>query len=300
MSKPKCSICSSLTFFLLEKNRFKLYRCANCGLVFVSPLPTKSALDKLYSTKTGYQANKVLDLNQLPERQNDLKIINYLVKKKPKGKILDVGCSNGLFLFAAKKRGFKTFGIEVNEGTAKSAIKNGLKVQVGIINNAKYPKKFFDVIFLGDVIEHVTDPKKFLKKSLSFLKDDGIIVISTPNLDCFWAKTTFRLFKLLKIPWSSVTPPYHLFQFSLNNLILLTQNYNLKTIKNWYNGPPPLSYELWYTNFAKDFSERKNLINFIKYYLTYIVYGFFYMLNKIISKIQNKDNGMVVCFEKLN
>lgn len=44
-----------------------------------------------------------------------------------------------------------------------------------------YPAAYFDVILCGDVVEHLADPWKVIKTLSTYLKKDGLLVISTPN-----------------------------------------------------------------------------------------------------------------------
>jgi hypothetical protein len=61
----------------------------------------------------------------------------------------------------------------------------------------------------------------------NLLKDSGRIIITTPNLDCFWSKSTLLLYKWFGIPWSSLTPPHHLFQFSTSGISKSSVYYEL-------------------------------------------------------------------------
>lgn len=133
-------------------------------------------------------------------------------------------------MYLAEKRGVRTSGVELNKRTADIAISNGLNVFNGFLEEAKFKNKCFSAVVLGDVIEHDRDPRSLILECERILEDGGILIISTPNLDCFWPKATFILFKLFKIPWSSVTPPYHLYQFSRNNLDLLLTSKKFKNI----------------------------------------------------------------------
>gem|GEM_PF-5676661 len=44
------------------------------------------------------------------------------------------------------------------------------------------PEKIFDVIVFADVLEHLKKPEEVLIKMKRFLKDDGFMVISLPNI----------------------------------------------------------------------------------------------------------------------
>src|SRR6185503_17206689 len=58
------------------------------------------------------------------------------------------------------------------------------KVYIGNIETDTFPlqKKYFDVILLMDVLEHLFDPLAVLKKLQNYLKDEGIIIITLPNI----------------------------------------------------------------------------------------------------------------------
>src|SRR3989344_5033938 len=231
-----CLVCSNSTDFFLEKDGYEYQKCPQCGLVFVYPQPKAEYLHhEVYSEKAGYQKHKKRDLSVVKENSHIKKILDHLesnlfsysqeyqnessfaydpreVGVRPR--LLDVGCSSVEFLYAAKKRGFDSYGVELNELTAKIAQANGLNVKRGTLEDACFESNFFDVIFLGDIIEHIENPRTLLTECSRVIKEGGTLVISTPNLDSFWAWATFQLYKQFSIPWSVLTPPHHLFQFS--------------------------------------------------------------------------------------
>ncbi|MBI2596280.1 class I SAM-dependent methyltransferase [Candidatus Daviesbacteria bacterium] len=291
--KPKCLVCRSLAFFLLSKGDYNLYKCPSCQLVFVWPPKKENFLIKKVYNESGYQASKHIKFNSLPQNNSYKKVFEFLTIKKGL-KILDVGCSSGEFLYMAKKIGLEGYGVEVNKITAMAAKKNGLKVKNCTLEQAKFKTGFFGYIFLGDVIEHLVNPASMIRECKRILKRNGKLVIITPNLDCFWANLTYFLYKTFHIPWSSVTPPYHLFQFSTSNLHQFMAKFNFKPEKIWYNPPPKLSYELWFTGLPQDYN--KNINNFLRYYTVYMVYGFFYILNKSLKYILTKDNSICVIY----
>lgn len=46
----------------------------------------------------------------------------------------------------------------------------------------------YDVIIMGDVFEHVTQPTQVLKKVVAMLKEDDVLWLSTPNYNCAYAR----------------------------------------------------------------------------------------------------------------
>lgn len=294
-----CHICNSNTVPFLNKDGYSLYKCSKCNLVYINPLPKPDFLKRdVYSKESGYQGNKAKDLTKTKPDKKTRDILNYLEKNNIKGNLLDVGCSNGEFMYHAYKRGFEVHGVELNSGTADIGIKHGLKIFKGILNDAKYEDKFFDVIFLGDVIEHVLSPKEFMKECDRILKPNGRVIISTPNLDCTWAKITIALDKVFKIPCSSVTPPYHTFQFSENNLDLLLSSLNFSKTSIWFYKPPRLMYELGSLHLLKRFKNNRNIPNLSFMIFAFAIYSLLYIMTVYTRFVRRNDFSMVAVYTK--
>jgi len=101
----------------------------------------------------------------------------------PSGKLLEIGCSIGLFLDEAREVGFDVVGLELNEearGYAKEQL--GLEVRGEDLYHTEF-KDRFDVVAMFNVLEHVPCPSEFLtfiRENL--LAENGIIVIEVPNI----------------------------------------------------------------------------------------------------------------------
>ncbi len=75
------------------------------------------------------------------------------------GKILDIGCSTGLFLHSMQQHGWTTYGVEPSAYAANYAVQRfGLDVRQMVLEEAKFEANFFDVVSLWDVFEHLYDP----------------------------------------------------------------------------------------------------------------------------------------------
>lgn len=301
MMNPKCHICSHEARFLLTKDGFDEYLCQNCSLSFVYPQPEAEWLKtEVYSLESGYQRNKTVDLSIERENKRYGRVLNYMAEGRPGGTLLDVGCSSGQVMYWARNRGLKPKGVEINKRTADMAAKNGFEVYNGFLENAPFEKNSFDLIFLGDIIEHVNDPREFLKEVVSFLKPRGLVVISTPNVNCFWSKLTFQFYKLFKIPWTSATPPYHLFQFSFENLNMLTSEFGLMPERAFFLPPPSLKYELGSLHLFKKYKENKSPHAWFYMVFAFSLYTLAYALNLISHLFVKKDFQMSVVYSQSN
>lgn len=296
---PLCNICHTPSDFFMKKDGFDEYKCPNCQLSFIFPQPTALWLkDKVYSFESGYQGNKKMNLS-VSEDKRGRDIFNFLIEKKPhRGTFLDVGCSSGQYMYWARQRGFSCAGVEINKRTADIAIANGFNVFQGFLEDAPFEKESFDIIFLGDVIEHVPDSRALIKTCVSFLKKDGILVISTPNVDCFWSDTTLGLYKLFKIPWTSATPPHHLFQFSFYNLNLLLKEQDFSHAHSLFAKPISLKYELGSLHLYKRVKKEKTIGSFLYMLFSFSLYVVIYELNALAKPLLTKDFSMAVFYEK--
>lgn len=111
------------------------------------------------------------------------KVFNLIAKKT---RVLDVGCSSGNFgVELINRKGCTVDGIELDPADAKSAAKKLGKVWVLNIEHDSLddiPAKSYDVIYFGDVIEHLVDPVASLKRVQGLLKEGGHVVFSIPNM----------------------------------------------------------------------------------------------------------------------
>ena len=101
-------------------------------------------------------------------------------------RILDVGCSIGLNMYALQKNGYSNVkGIEIQYDLAKIGMKHGLDIEVveDSMNWLNAHQDTFDVVFLLDVLEHIDkkDQQSFLKSISNSLRDQGVLICSVPN-----------------------------------------------------------------------------------------------------------------------
>ncbi len=291
-----CQICSSSSHFLMKKDGYDLYRCPSCSLVFVYPQPSLEYLRKnIYSKESGFQSNRAEDLSKFKPNKRYGVMYNLLEKVKPCAEILDVGAGGGHFLYGAIKRGFSGAGVELNSRTAESAQSQGLTIFTGTLAEAisKIGSKRFDGVVLGEIIEHVNNPKELIELSSKVIHPNGFLLITTPNLDCFWSRITFKLWKLFGIPWSSVTPPYHLFQFSSKNLDLLLEKAGFQVIVESYAGVPPLKYELGMLHMLKEYKRTGDFLDLLRAIFAYGIYSILYVVNYIFTPFLSKNFNML-------
>lgn len=111
-------------------------------------------------------------------------IINLLKPQKSE-RILEIGCGAGYMLRQLEKYGCTPIGIDRSPEVVKMAKKNVLGSQVirGIADKLSFREFSFNKIVCQHLIEHLDDVASALQAWRRVLKDDGCLVIATPNCD---------------------------------------------------------------------------------------------------------------------
>jgi SAM-dependent methyltransferase len=93
---------------------------------------------------------------------------------------------------AALRAGFDAIGVEPSASLATVAREQGLPVLTGSLPHPDLDGRFFDVVFLVDVIEHVAEPVTLLARCAERLADGGLLLVVTPDVDSFAARVMGR------------------------------------------------------------------------------------------------------------
>jgi 2-polyprenyl-3-methyl-5-hydroxy-6-metoxy-1,4-benzoquinol methylase len=179
------------TTLLFTKDGYKHVRCNSCGLIYVNPRlrHSKENLDSFYASDEDSDGliESLLHRAYSVKRQ---KIFCAELKKmeryRQSNRILDIGCSFGGFLNAAKNLGWETKGIEAVYGVGRYGKElYNLDIFFGTLEKAGFEPASFDVIRLNNIIEHIPLPSEFLANVNKLLRKGGLLSISTPNYDSY-------------------------------------------------------------------------------------------------------------------
>jgi len=114
----------------------------------------------------------------------------FLERARP-GRLLDVGCGEGMFLQVARERGFEIAGLDLDAGNVAAARARGLApVEQGLLVGADgrlapmlRAAPPFDWVTAFEVLEHQPDPVGFLRVARGLLSAGGRLCGSVPNRD---------------------------------------------------------------------------------------------------------------------
>jgi len=112
-------------------------------------------------------------------------------------KVLDVGCGSGrLGENLRLVKNCYVVGIEIDDqavSLAKQRLDDLIVADVEKLNTLPYPEKYFDVIVFVDVLEHLKRPEKALAFLKEYLKDNGYVIASIPNVANWTVRLKFLL-----------------------------------------------------------------------------------------------------------
>jgi len=189
---------------------FTLVQCMNCGLLFLNPQPTWEELQPYYPEWYDPFLPKYSSFIQY---YGIIRRCMVVSKYQNGGRLLDVGCSTGIFLNEMRRSGrWEVYGVEPAAFPARIAQERfGLLVFQQTLIEAKLPENYFDVVTWWDVLEHTPNPKECLQETYRILKPGGWIFIQTPDPNSWEAK----LFGPL---WRGYEAPRHLHLFPVPTL----------------------------------------------------------------------------------
>jgi 2-polyprenyl-3-methyl-5-hydroxy-6-metoxy-1,4-benzoquinol methylase len=151
-----------------------------------------------------------------PEYERSFKVFSrqFVPSDRPL-RILDIGCGTGLNARHLAAQGHSVVGLDLSPVAIEQFRANGFEgIVCDVANGVPLVDGSFDLVFTSEVIEHVADTGTFLSEAHRLLKDNGILVLTTPN-STFWP---IRILSLLGYAASDYEHPGHVRFFSRRTL----------------------------------------------------------------------------------
>lgn len=222
----RCSLCRSLDVVdLFQVGGRQYMKCRGCDLIFQKGIQ----MDQAKAIYRSDEYRRVESQHRLGLRRMIFqRSLDEIERVKSPGRLLDVGCGDGLFLNLAGRRGWKADGVELSPGAYEQA-QNVIRLNIfhGELRDARFPDSFFDVVTLYNVLDHLPSPLDELLEIHRIIKLGGLLVLRVPN-----ATFHVNLIRVLK----SLKPylVFHLYCFSPKTIRLLLEKvgYDRISVKN--------------------------------------------------------------------
>lgn len=206
-----CPVCENRLFRkLFSKKGRDFWKCGSCGFEMQFPLPSLEKLKEYYdeSYVTGMYKTFVeaREMKRLTAQRRIKEILPY----SRRGRWLDVGCSDGVFVETAREKGIDCEGIDFSEKAVAGARELGRPVLCGTVEDYR-PDYHYDSVTGFDVVEHVIDPIGFLMAIHRLLVPGGRVCLSAPNQGSM-------ICKIMGKRWYFYIPEEHLQYFNPSTL----------------------------------------------------------------------------------
>jgi SAM-dependent methyltransferase len=238
---------------------FAIHRCDGCHAWFIQPRLTAAELSRYYPGQYGrfrqsqslrkryYRGwqRYVLENHYNYPNENGVApnllsralafVLSFTAKGvipyRGSGKILDVGCGGGGYLYRLKRWGWDAYGVEPSETGARHAQNLGLNVKQGLLEEARFEDNFFDVIRLSHVVEHLPNPKATFREIARVLKPKGLVYLTVPN-------TRSLVFWLFRENWYALDAPRHVISYSPKTLRALATATGFEVVRENFSAGP--------------------------------------------------------------
>jgi SAM-dependent methyltransferase len=148
-------------------------------------------------------------------RDEDRGLLDDFASLGARGRLLDVGCATGWLVQHANERGWQAQGVELSPDAAAHARARGLEVFRGDLLEARLPAAHFDLVYMGDVLEHVPDCRAVVAEVARILKPGGWFYLRGPVTTNSIARAfALRLYGALGRTIVLREVPYHLWEFT--------------------------------------------------------------------------------------
>jgi SAM-dependent methyltransferase len=229
-----------------HRGTFPAVRCPRCDLRFLVVQPAGEALAELYGAsyferdfRCGRSADDYFREDAFRAENRGL-LDDFARLHPPPGDLLEVGCAGGWLLKHAAERGWRARGVELSAEAVAHSRRLGLEVFQGELAAAGFPDAAFDLVYMGDVLEHVPDCRAVMDEVARVLRPGGHLYLRGPI-------TTHSLARRVALAGYGALgrrivlrePPYHLWEFTPRSLTRLAAAAGLGVVALRQSKIPP-------------------------------------------------------------
>ncbi len=247
-----CDLCGATHFrplsfyYELEGQRLQGMQCRSCSLMFLDPLPTEAQLERLYgkeyfTDRANYnreekdrkfieESDQVDFSKPRPDKFTDYMLAHYPGRRF---RYLEVGCGPGYTLKSLESLGWEAHGLEISTHAADFARNHlGLPVVTGNIETTEeFRSDQFDLVYMGDVIEHLRSPSATVAKFGQIIEPGGLLVLALPSaLNLPALRIGLAAYGVLGRQRKMDIRPYHLYEFTPRTIRALLEKHGFEVV----------------------------------------------------------------------
>jgi len=183
----KCPVCTAQERapYVTFEEQLQFVRCDRCGVVYksfeIEALRSGDFYEEAYFHGRKSARDKRF-AHRVRKCKRQIRAASHFVKPT---RLLDVGCSFGYVLEAARQLDIEAAGVDLSQYAVDVCRKRGYRAEVGELTAMPFDAESFDVIIMKHVLEHTPDPAAALKELHRISKPNAVLLIVVPNLD-YW------------------------------------------------------------------------------------------------------------------
>lgn len=211
-----------------------ILKCPECRTMTADISLSDKELSNLYSKNYFFgeeYSDYINDRNVLEKNFNlRVKVLERFLEGVHGKRLLEIGSAYGFFMDLVRNKFEAVQGFDISKNGVEYA-RERLKLDVRNDDFLKYDfdGECFDVVCLWDTLEHLRDPHLYLEKISRLVRKDGLVAITTGDIESVNARWR-------KEKWRLLHPPTHLYYFSKKSIDQLLKRYDLEVIYNKYCG----------------------------------------------------------------
>ncbi|HZR22312.1 MAG TPA: class I SAM-dependent methyltransferase [Vicinamibacterales bacterium] len=225
MGDRTCPLCrSSRVRPLFTKQQIDYWLCGACSFRFATADVNPNLANALDDYEDAYLQYLQRDA---ADEANFAALHRWMSSFAPIGgtRLLDVGAGSGKLVRDLRRRGVDARGIEPSRALFDRFLANDEAFEMA---TADAVRGTFDVVTAFDVIEHVADPHAFAESIVARLAPDGVLFLSTPDVESAVARMFGRHWHFYY--------PYHLSYFGPQTLGRLAADHGLTIVSVTHRG----------------------------------------------------------------
>lgn len=124
------------------------------------------------------------------------KTVLEIMENHKRGKVLDIAAGEGNISYNLKKRGFDVVAVDINSKIFKPSYIEFHELDAN--KELPFKSSTFDYVISVETIEHLKNPWYFLDEIHRVLKNNGKLILTTPNTETFQGRLIFLFSGKLK------------------------------------------------------------------------------------------------------
>lgn len=164
-----------------------LKQCPFCGLVQAIGTPVPYYKDVIRATSVSDEM-RVFREEQYRKWAKEFDLMGK--------KIIEIGCGRGEYMAFMERSGAKVYGLEHLQASVEQGRKEGHEIFQGFIENEEYniPLAPFSGFYTMNFLEHIPEPRTFLRGIANNLIDGAVGIVEVPNFDMIYVKSLYSEF----------------------------------------------------------------------------------------------------------